>query len=91
MNQERITRTLEAAKTVSKILRESNVRCMVIGAAALAVHGYARIMLKLYAGDAQSLSDVHKLLEANPDLSKAKLEEIAHASGLDHAWHKFIS
>ena len=42
MSSDRIARTLEVARQVSAILREANVRCMVIGAAALAVHGYAR-------------------------------------------------
>lgn len=184
MSTERITKTLEVAKAVSRILREANVRCMVIGAAALAVHGYARqsvdldlatyenpfevfarlrdslvaagfqveiitpdaddplggvinitgpdfdpvqvinfmnplrpqrlhklvgealgemtdspnklqvvsaellILLKLYAGDSQSQSDIQRLIEANPTLDKTHIADLARAAGLDHAWNE---
>ena len=47
------------------------------------------IMLKLYAGDQQSLSDIHKLLEANPTLDKTRITELARTAGLDHAWQAF--
>lgn len=185
MSSDRIARTLEVARSVSAILREANVRCMVIGAAALAVHGYARqsvdidlatyenpfqnfknlvsqlsaagyqveaitpdaddplggvinvtghdfdpvqiinfmnplrpqrvhkmvgealaelgddanelqvasaellILLKLYAGDPQSLVDIHRLLEANAAINTERIGEMAILAGLDHTWNNF--
>lgn len=187
MSTDRITRTLEVAKTVSDILRASGVRSMVIGATALAVHGYARqsvdldlatyenpfetfdllrnrlsgagfraeavtpdaddplggvinitgpdfdpvqiinfmnplrpqrlhklvgealaelkekpgelqvvsaellILLKLYAGDTQSQSDIRRLIEANPTLDKTRIAELARNAGLDHDWNALIN
>ncbi len=186
MSNDRIARTLEVARQVSAILKEADVRCMVIGAAALAVHGYARqsvdldlatyenpfenfknlvsqlsvagfqveaitpdaddplggvinvtgpdfdpvqiinfmnplrpqrihklvgkalaelgddaselqvvsaellILLKLYAGDPQSLADIQRLLEANAEINRERIKEMALLAGLDHAWKNIM-
>jgi hypothetical protein len=42
MNEARLKKTLEVARLVSDILAENGSNCFVIGASALAVHGYAR-------------------------------------------------
>ena len=187
MNEARLSKTLEVARLVSDIISKNGSKCFVIGASAMAVHGYARqsvdldlathvfphdvlprlaiqfkelgfatdvvlpdaddplggvinvtgsdfetvqivnfnnpfgyrrihklvgtalseleikpgelkvvspellIVLKLYAGDAQSLSDIHKLLEANPSIDIAKVTELAQEAGLEKEWSAAIS
>jgi hypothetical protein len=49
------------------------------------------IMLKLYAGDAQSQSDISRLIEANPTLDRTRIAELARTAGLDHAWQALNS
>lgn len=182
MSEARASKTLEVTRSVSAILTECNIRCMVIGAAALAVHGYARqsvdldlaihtnpfeglrlacqklsqagyaaelvtpdgedplggvinvtgadfdpvqiinfnnplnphavhklvgeilaevkagsaglaviplealIVLKLYAGDLQSRTDVIQVLRANPGYDKAKVSQLCSIAGLTAIW-----
>jgi hypothetical protein len=182
MDLQKPNRTLAVAKQVSEILAQCKIRCMVVGAAALAVHGYARqsvdldlavyanpfeafrdahaqltsagftaelvmpdtedplggvinvtgvdfepiqiinfdnpmnrrgihrlvgeilseiqpgesglavvplellVLLKLFAGDRQSLRDIHELLRVNPNCDRNKITELARRAGLDKDW-----
>lgn len=45
------------------------------------------IVLKLYAGDLQSLSDIRKLLEANTRIDLAKVAELSREAGLEKEWN----
>jgi hypothetical protein len=47
------------------------------------------ILLKLYAGDSQSMVDIHRLLEANAGIIRERIAELALRAGLDHDWRKF--
>lgn len=183
MSEQRIKRTLEVAEHVSDIIAGNNEKCFVIGASALAAHGYSRqsvdldlathmhpqevlprlgnsiresgfavevilpdsddplggvinitgpdfdtvqvinfnnpwrraavhrlvgqalselqmipselqvisaellIVLKLYAGDLQSLSDIRKLLEANPDINLSQVTALSREAGLEKEWN----
>lgn len=183
MSEHRVKRTLEVAERVSDIIAENNGKCFVIGASALAAHGYSRqsvdldlathlhphevlprlrdriaaagfaadmilpdsddplggvinitgpdfdtvqvinfynplrwaavhrlvdqalselqmlpselqvvsaellIVLKLYAGDLQSLGDIRKLLEANTSIDLTKVAELSHEAGLEKEWN----
>lgn len=49
------------------------------------------ILLKIYAGDAQSLADVRRLMEANPQLNRLRIAELARTAGLDHAWNALVN
>jgi len=42
LSEHRIKRTLEVAERISDIIAENNEKCFVIGASALAAHGYSR-------------------------------------------------
>lgn len=45
------------------------------------------IVLKLYAGDLQSLGDIRKLLEANTSIDLTKVAELSHEAGLEKEWN----
>ena len=47
------------------------------------------ILLKLYAGDSQSSADIRRLLEANAEINRESIAELALRAGLDHAWQEF--
>lgn len=47
------------------------------------------ILLKLYAGDYQSLADIRRLLEANAQIDRERIAEMALLAGLDEAWQNF--
>jgi hypothetical protein len=72
---------------------------MVVGAAALAVHGYARqsvdLDLAVYANPfeafRQSQRDIHDLLRANPKCDREKIADLAKTACLDKDWAAFIS
>jgi hypothetical protein len=46
------------------------------------------IVLKLYAGDAQSLCDIHKLLEANPAIDTGKVTMLVGEAGFIEEWER---
>lgn len=126
MSEHRIKRTLEVAERVSDIIGGNKEKCFVIGASALAAHGYSRqsvdldlathlhphevlprlgnlirelgfavevifaellIVLKLYAGDLQSISDIRKLLEANTSIDLEKVADLSSEAGLEKEWN----
>lgn len=66
MDLQKPNRTLAVAKQVSEILAQCKIRCMVVGAAALAVHGYARqsvdLDLAVYANPFETFRDAHAQL-----------------------------
>ena len=66
MDLQKPNRTLAVAKQVSDLLAQCQVRCMVVGAAALAVHGYARqsvdLDLAVYANPFEAFRKAHSLL-----------------------------
>jgi hypothetical protein len=42
--------------------------------------------LKLFAGNRQSLRDIHELLRVNPNCDRSKITELARRAGLDKDW-----
>jgi hypothetical protein len=84
---------IAAAEKVSDILAAEGVDALVIGAIALAAHGYVRIVplphlvaLKLYAGGAKSRADIVELLSRNPEVDTAAIRTLCRGwrlGGLD--------
>lgn len=76
---------MEIAEQVSDLLRSLGIDSAVIGAMALAVHGYVRstlIALKLYAGGFKGKSDIAELLEHHRDLNLESLRQLCIRHGL---------
>jgi hypothetical protein len=48
------------------------------------------VLLKLYAGDAQSQSDIRRLIETNQQLDTTRIAALALTAGLDHVWNDFL-
>lgn len=69
MSESRIRKTREVAEAVSSILAKGNCRCALIGAGALAVHGYARqsvdLDLATYENPFDSLREIVQRLHDN--------------------------
>lgn len=48
------------------------------------------VVLKLYAGDSQSLNDIQRLIQANPDIDRKRVTELAERAGLSAALKEML-